>query len=109
MGIFAIRPPALIARELGGRAQQLRILEGWSQQELARRSGVALGTLRRFEQSGAISLARLLMIAAVLRRLDDFGGLFEPPPFRTMAEMQEMERIKSRMPKRGRTLSHAGS
>lgn len=105
MSTWSPRAPALVAREIGRRAQQLRAREGWSQRELARRSGVALGTLRRFEQSGSISLARLLKVAAVLRRLDDFGKVFEAPPFQSIAELKELERIKARAPKRGRTLT----
>ncbi len=85
--------------------QALRCREGWSQVELARRAGVALGTLRRFEQAGEISLARLLKISAVLRHLDDFDQLFEAPSFRSIAEIQQLERLKARAPKRGRTLT----
>jgi len=57
---------------------------------------VALGTLRRFEQAGEISLAR---------HLDDFDQLFEAPSFRSIAEIQQLERLKARAPKRGRTLT----
>ena len=105
MSTFAIEPPTTIARQLGRRVQELRVREGWSQAELAHRSGVALGTLRRFEQAGAISLARLLKISAVLRHQDDFDRLFAAPPFRSIAEMQQAERLKARAPKRGRTLT----
>lgn len=103
MSIWSPRAPADIAREIGLRVQHLRAREGWSQQELSRRSGVALGTLRRFEQSGSISLARLLKVAAVLRRLDDFGKVFEAPPFQSLAELKALEQIKARAPKRGKT------
>jgi len=105
LSTYSIQSPAAIARQLGARVQQLRCREGWSQEELARRSGVALGTLRRFEQSGVISLARLLKISAVLRHQDDFGKLFEAPPFHSIAEIQQAERLKARAPKRGRTLT----
>jgi transcriptional regulator with XRE-family HTH domain len=49
----------------------------YSQKELARRSGVSLGSLQRFEQTGEISLRSLLNLAMVLDCLEDFVHLFE--------------------------------
>jgi transcriptional regulator with XRE-family HTH domain len=43
-----------------------------SQAELAMRSGVSLGSIKRFEGSGEISLISLLRIAAVLGYETDF-------------------------------------
>ena len=45
------------------------------QQELARRSGVPLSTLKRFEREGLISLDSLLRLATVLDCLEDFERL----------------------------------
>jgi len=39
---------------------------------LAKKSGVSLGSLKRFENSGLISLESLLKLAVVLDCLDDF-------------------------------------
>jgi len=39
---------------------------------LAKKSGVSLGSLKRFENSGLISLESLLKLAVVLNCLDDF-------------------------------------
>lgn len=49
----------------------------YSQKELARRSGVSLGSLQRFEQTGEISFRSLLNLAMVLDCLGDFTHLFE--------------------------------
>jgi len=57
--------------------RQKRKEQGYSQKELARRSGVSLGSLQRFEQTGEISLRSLLNIAMVLDCLEDFTHLFE--------------------------------
>ena len=43
-----------------------------SQAELAKRSGVSLGCLKRFERTGQISLESLLWLVNVLNRLDDY-------------------------------------
>ena len=48
-----------------------------TQQVLATRSGVSLGSLKRFESSGQISLESLLKLAFVLECLGEFGGLCE--------------------------------
>jgi hypothetical protein len=43
---------------------------------MAARSSVSLGSLKRFEGSGEISLASLLRLAAVLGYENDFDTLF---------------------------------
>ena len=47
----------------------------YTQEELATRSGVSLGTLKRFERTGQISLESLLKLAFVLECLEEFGTL----------------------------------
>ena len=55
------------------RRKQLRL----SQAQLAERSGVSLGSIKRFEQTGKIAFESLLKLAHVLNRLSDFEYLFE--------------------------------
>lgn len=62
-----------------------------TQSELAKRSGVSLGSVRRFEQSGEISLTSLLKIASVLNALDDFEPLFSQKVYSSLEEMLEDE------------------
>ena len=50
---------------------------GYTQLELSSRSGVSLGSLKRFENSGQISLESLLKLAFVLECLGDFSSLCE--------------------------------
>jgi transcriptional regulator with XRE-family HTH domain len=50
----------------------LRKQAGLSQSELAKRSGVSLGSLKRFELTGQISLESLLKLAHILNRIGDF-------------------------------------
>ena len=47
-----------------------------TQKELSVRSGVSYASVRRFENSGEISLFSLLKIANVLGVLEDFNALF---------------------------------
>ena len=48
-----------------------RLATGLTQQGLAKRSGVSLATLRKFEQKGIISLESFLRLAMVLDTLED--------------------------------------
>jgi transcriptional regulator with XRE-family HTH domain len=64
--------------ELSQRLSKIRKSQGFSQQELARRSKVSLGSIKRFEQKGEMSLHHLLEISLILGVLDDFDLLFQP-------------------------------
>jgi len=46
-----------------------------TQEQLSSKSGVSLGSLKRFESSGQISFESLLKLAFVLECLEDFDGL----------------------------------
>ena len=50
---------------------------GYTQTELAECSGVSLGSLKRFESTGQISLESFLKLAFVLECLEEFGGVCE--------------------------------
>jgi transcriptional regulator with XRE-family HTH domain len=43
---------------------------------MAKRSGVSLGSLKRFELSGQISLESMLKLAQVINRIGDFELVF---------------------------------
>jgi len=60
---------------IAGRFKVRRLAVNLTQKELAMRSGVTLGSLRRFEREGLIALDSLLKLALVLNCLDDFDKL----------------------------------
>ena len=64
--------------------KSLRLSKGLTQAGLAKRSGVSLGTLKRFESTGEVSLGTLLHLANSLDCLDDFhdfnGRMAASPP-----------------------------
>ena len=68
--------PSSISSNLVSNLKKLRKNAKYSQQELAIRSGVSLGSIKRFERTGKISLEALLKIAHVLNRLEDFVNVF---------------------------------
>ena len=70
--------PFQIRLELAQKVKFLRKQKKYSQQELAQRSNVSLGSYKRFERSGQISLEALLRIAFILDRLEEFDKLLIP-------------------------------
>jgi len=76
--IISINIEILFGRVKGiaKRSKQQRLYLSLSQKTLSDRSDVKYGTLKKFEQTGQISLESLLKIALVLGRFDDFDDLF---------------------------------
>lgn len=58
-----------------------------SQMDLASRSSVSLGSIKRFEGTGEISLSSLLRIAVVLGYEADFEKLFERKNYQSLDEI----------------------
>lgn len=68
--------PQSMAQKLAEKEKTSRKQMKLTQKELSVRSGVSYASVRRFENSGEISLFSLLKIANVLGVLDDFNALF---------------------------------
>lgn len=74
---YTISPqPNNVKLELAKRHKVLRKSLKISQADLAIRSGVSLGSIKRFEQTGEIAFTALLKLSNVLGRLTEFEGLF---------------------------------
>lgn len=73
---FNLKTPTEVRQEIAVRAKERRLALNISQMELAERSGVSLGSVKRFESSGLVSLQSLLEIALVLDSLGDFDNVF---------------------------------
>lgn len=70
------RQPRDIRLALAARFKRVRKAAKLTQAELAERSTVSLGSLRRFETTGRVSLESLAKLADVLGRLEELDGLF---------------------------------
>jgi transcriptional regulator with XRE-family HTH domain len=77
-------------------ARRRRIAMNITQTDLADRSGVPLASLKRFEQTGQVSLTALLRIAASLNALDGFGALFPQPEPRTLDDLERGDKPRQR-------------
>jgi transcriptional regulator with XRE-family HTH domain len=76
-----------INNEVASNVQKLRKRKKISQKELAERSGVSLGSIKRFEQTGEISLQSLTKIAIALRAEDELESLFTSANFESIEEI----------------------
>lgn len=70
-----MRSPQDVGLALRDRLRERRLSVNLSQPGLAKRSGVNLHSLRRFEKTGLIAFDSLLKIALVLECLDDFDNV----------------------------------
>jgi transcriptional regulator with XRE-family HTH domain len=65
---------------IAARFKAHRLKQNLTQNELAARSGVPLGTLKRFEQAGQIALETLLRLAQTLQLLGEFEQIAAGQP-----------------------------
>ncbi|MCX6286761.1 MAG: helix-turn-helix transcriptional regulator [Bacteroidetes bacterium] len=79
--------PRGLAGILAGRVRKRRLANNLSQETLARKSGVSLGTLKRFENQHEISLKHLLILAVALQATEEFGSLFPELPYQRLDDM----------------------
>ena len=75
---FNLTSPVDVMLSVAQRAKALRLEQNITQQELADKVGIAIGTVKRFEKSGEIQFNHLLRLALVLGRLDEFCNVFAP-------------------------------
>lgn len=73
--------------EIAQNMVQLRKRKKLSQRELAVRSGVSLGSLKRFEQTGEVSLQALTKLAIALGVEEELENLFVDVPFDSIEEI----------------------
>ncbi|OQX73304.1 MAG: transcriptional regulator [Campylobacteraceae bacterium 4484_4] len=74
---FLPNTPSDIMHELRTKFKSRRKTLKLTQKELSGKADVSLGTLKRFEQTGQISLEALLKLALVLECLEDFERVCE--------------------------------
>ena len=82
-------------------ARLQRLTIGLTQQGLAERSGVALPTLRKFEQKGLISLEAFLKLQMVLGGLENVIKSIEPKSSRFSSIDEVLKADKKPTRKRG--------
>lgn len=76
-----------INNDIAQKIVRLRKRKKITQKKLVARSGVSLGSLKRFEQSGEISLQSLTKIAIALDVENELEDLFNNVPFASIEEV----------------------
>ena len=90
--------PKAIAEKIAGNFKKRRLELNITQEELSRRAGVSLGSLKRFENKSEISLKHLLLCAVVLDATDEFLSLFTRRQYLRLDDINK--EIKSKAIKR---------
>lgn len=90
---FQLRNPTYLTKQIGQRIRTHRKARGWTQAELAERSGISLSTLKLLEREGKGSLQRLAKVAVILNLDGELRELFAATPaYASMAEVEASHR-----------------
>lgn len=84
---FMAKTPGEIDMLIAERIRSIRKRRRISQKRLSEKSGVSLGSVKRFEQSGEISLISLTKIAIALEIEDELENLFKEVRFLSIEEV----------------------
>ena len=84
---FQQSTPGEIDKIIAERIRDIRKRRKLSQKKLSEKAGVSLGSVKRFEQSGEISLLSLTKIAIALKIHQELESLFEDVPFLSIEEI----------------------
>lgn len=91
--------PKELCMELAKRLTAIRLQKTWTRELLAKKANINVHTLKRFERSGQISLARLIAIAEVLDHLHEIEKLFKP---RQRVDVENWQPMTQKIRKRGK-------
>lgn len=86
--------PADAERALARRLRAARKRSGFTQAELARRSGLGVATVARFEQSGQGQVASLVRMMTALGRLAELDGILREPGPSSLDEVRQRARTR---------------
>ena len=84
---FLSKTPKEIDKLIAARIRNIRRRRKISQKRLSEKSGVSLGSVKRFENSGEISLISLTKIAVALELDGELERLFEDAPYLSIEEI----------------------
>lgn len=87
-----------LAIELAARLKSRRLAQRLTQEGLAQRSGVSLGTLKKFERTGQIALVSFIRLVVALKDEAALENLLLARKFETLDEVMEI----GKKPQRGR-------
>lgn len=89
-----------IINTIAQKVRRNRLELNLTQKALATRAGISFGSLRRFENTGEISLKSLILIAIALDATDEFDMLFTKQKYQSIDQL--VNEKQSITKKRGR-------
>lgn len=87
MNIFQWETAEEMDQKLAGRIRNIRKRRKITQEELSKKSGVSYGSIKRFENTGMISLLSLTKIAIALGCAQEISEMFTEIPYRSIEEV----------------------
>ena len=81
-----------IAITLAQDFRKRRIEKNMTREEIAKKSGVAVSNIIRFEQKGLISLKNLIGIAIAMEYTSEVKNIFAEPKYSTIEELTQIRR-----------------
>lgn len=81
-----------IAITLAQDFRKRRIEKNMTREEIAKKSGVAVSNIVRFEQKGLISLKNLIGIAIAMGYTSEVKNIFAEPKYSTIEELTQIRR-----------------
>ncbi|MCD4675903.1 MAG: hypothetical protein K8S18_07895 [Desulfobacula sp.] len=95
---YSLLTPEEVSKNLAARLKKIRLNRKWKRSTLAKRSGVTGASLKRFEQTGEVSMKNFLKLAFTIGRLDEVDKLLCQS---TVQSIKELEQREKKIPKRG--------
>ena len=84
--------PGEVAKQMSQDFRHRRVEKGFTREQMAEQSGVAVSNIVRFEQKGLISLTNLIALAMTLGYGSELKGLFSTPKYSTMEELTQIRK-----------------
>jgi len=84
--------------EISQKLKTLRLQKRWKRNTLATHSNVTEASLKRFEQTGKVSMENFLKLIFALDRLDEMQAILQPA---VANSIKELEKIEQKKPRRG--------
>jgi len=88
--------PKYLSKIIVGNFKNRRIELNITQKNLAIKSGISLGSLKRFEHKHEISLKNLLLLAVALNSTNEFNLLFAQTQYSSIDEIVKIKKKKTR-------------
>ena len=100
--LINLQSPSQIVGRLGARVRAHRLAQGLRQEDLAQRSGVALATLKKLEQTGRGSIQHYVLLLRALGLVEGFSALLPEPAPSPLMLLEESRRGRAPARQRGR-------